>query len=478
MTLQSAVLEAQVPVPGSGETMKMSMFNSFIPYRGKVLGFNAFTENYLLMEQSLWRELDAARKSGTFEGLAATMPDMVRGLLDNGFLVQTGRDELAEVKAISQAVDNDDRLYHIILNPTMSCNFSCWYCYETHEKSSRVSSGNLERILRHVSKVCETRPGLKALHLAWFGGEPLMQYEGTVVPVSEHCRRITDARGIHFSSSFTTNGYLIKNSMLEGFRQANTVNFQITLDGHRAHHDQVRYVGGKRRDGDLIGRHGSYDRIVANIAKLVTNDFGVTLRINYTKDNIGDVEAIVDDLQAAGLGGSRFLTVALHRVWQADDVDAAVINRTMQLLQDRGFSSNTLFTHGKAITDPCYADKRSHVTINYNGDVFKCTARDFKSKDREGVLGADGEIDWGDNLESRMSLKFKNRPCLDCRILPLCNGGCTQVMKENIGRDYCVYHGDEREKDAVVIARFEHLQNFKPKLKVDPDTELSEALLE
>ena len=134
------------------------MFNSFIPYQGKILGFNAWSDSYVLMEEHLWKDLDAARKSGSFERLAEEAPAMVQGLVDNGFLVPAGKDELAEVKAVSRSVDNDDSLYHIILNPTMSCNFSCWYCYETHEKKSHVSGNSLERITRHISRACEIPP--------------------------------------------------------------------------------------------------------------------------------------------------------------------------------------------------------------------------------------------------------------------------------------------------------------------------------
>jgi uncharacterized protein len=461
------------PSPGFAPAMKLSMFASFIPYRGKILGFNALSDSFVLMERHLWERLDGARNEDGFDRLADALPAMVRGLVDNGFLVPAGKDELAEVKAISRAADNDDSFYHIILNSTMSCNFSCWYCYEAHEKKSRVSPANLERIKRHISRACESRPNLKALHLSWFGGEPLMEYERTVVPVSEHCRGVAAAGGIDFSSSYTTNGYLLREEMLDAFKRYNTVSFQITLDGHRANHDRVRFAAGRA----ATGPRGSYDRILANIVMLARSGLNVALRINYTKDNIDDIEAIAADLKAAGVSDADPLAVSLHRVWQAEEIDPAAVRQKMQRLQESGFRSDALFTHGKAITDPCYADKRNQVTINYNGDVFKCTAREFSEENREGVLGDDGEIDWGGNLETRMDLKFKNPPCLKCRVLPLCNGGCTQVMKENIGRDYCIYKGSEAEKDAVVISRFEYLQNFKPKLNIRPDTVLSGALL-
>ena len=60
---------------------------------------------------------------------------------------------------------------------------------------------------------------------------------------------------------------------------------------------------------------------------------------------------------------------------------------------------------------------------------------------------------WDDGyIEQRMNSKFKNKPCLKCKILPLCNGGCSQHAMENKEEDYCIYHGDENEKNKVVIA--------------------------
>ena len=61
-------------------------------------------------------------------------------------------------------------------------------------------------------------------------------------------------------------------------------------------------------------------------------------------------------------------------------------------------------------------------------------------------LSEDGELIWENgNLKKRMDAKFKNPPCLKCRIMPLCNGGCSQHAIENSGSDYCIFNGDEFE---------------------------------
>lgn len=119
------------------------------------------------------------------------------------------------------------------------------------------------------------------------------------------------------------------------------------------------------------------------------------------------------------------------------------------------------------VVNSCYADKRNSVVINYNGDIFKCTARDFTKAAREGYIDEQGELVWeNDSLERRMNIKFKNKPCLSCKILPICNGGCSQHAMENLGKDYCMYDGDEAEKDKVVSAKISEIMRGSGKVSI------------
>ena len=60
-----------------------------------------------------------------------------------------------------------------------------------------------------------------------------------------------------------------------------------------------------------------------------------------------------------------------------------------------------------------------------------------------------------------MDIKFKNKPCLTCRLLPICNGGCSQHAMEALeegGRgEYCVYNGDDKLKDDVVKSKIDEI---------------------
>ncbi|MGV0922949.1 hypothetical protein [Empedobacter tilapiae] len=53
-----------------------------------------------------------------------------------------------------------------------------------------------------------------------------------------------------------------------------------------------------------------------------------------------------------------------------------------------------------------------------------------------------------------MDSKFKNAPCLECKILPICNGSCSQNAVENLGTEFCVHDFDEAKKLEVVRNKF------------------------
>ena len=73
------------------------------------------------------------------------------------------------------------------------------------------------------------------------------------------------------------------------------------------------------------------------------------------------------------------------------------------------------------------------------------------------MLNNDGTIVWNEKYEKRLNSKFKNPPCKECRILPICGGGCSQQAIEHEGIDYCVMNFDEDAKTSLVIDKFKSL---------------------
>ena len=147
----------------------------------------------------------------------------------------------------------------------------------------------------------------------------------------------------------------------------------------------------------------------------------VIMRINYTKDNIESVKSIPDSFRGLPPETGRNIRVSMHQVWQDSSELTRQVDEAIHGFEAVGMTiSRNLFAN---VNNSCYADKKNQLVVNYNGDIFKCTAVDFEKEQRDGYLDDTGEVVWeNDSLARRLDSKFKNPPCLSCRLLPICNG--------------------------------------------------------
>lgn len=334
----------------------------------------------------------------------------------------------------------------------MNCNFKCWYCYEKHIRGSKMSGATIKKVYKLIDNVTSNSK-IQKLQVSWFGGEPLLYFDEIMIPILEYANRKTIEKDIHFESDITTNGYLINQRMIDNFVKYNITHNQITLDGHRDLHNTVRNVNKER---------GSYDEIINNVRLLCENNISTTLRINFTNETLNSVLYVIKDISDISIDNRGWLEISFHQVWQTKDKGNLELSEKLKAIK-KTFKENNFFVSGNTrdnIRNSCYADKTNEVVINYNGDVFKCTARDFTKDNREGILKEDGAIDWFEKNTIRLMAKLNNKPCQSCPILPLCGSGCSQVALESKGEDYCVCNFDVEKKKQVVREHFIEYMNL------------------
>lgn len=427
--------------------MKYSLFNTIIPYNNKFALYNSLENKVIFLEPELSNLFKSELKN--INDLKQQHPEFYAYLLEHKFIISDSCNEIAKIKSISAETDNDKETFLLTINPTVNCNFKCWYCYETHIKQSCMTSAMVENVKKLITSILQDS-GLKYLHLSFFGGEPLLYFQKNVVPLIDFAVNEAAIYDKSYTIGFTTNGYLINDRFIAYFekKQINP-HFQITLDGYRDNHNKVRFASKTK---------GSYLTIIENIKKLICSNCFVRLRINYTDENLHDAYKIADDFKDIDKTIlNDFLIIDFYRVWQNQKIDELdiVLDKNIQIFYKKGFNvSNKRYN---SVRESCYADKRNSAVINYNGDVFKCTARDFKPENREGSLDENGSIIWENNsLERRMQTKFNNQPCLSCRLLPVCNGGYSQHALENLGkRKFCVNSFDNNEKEKIIKAKID-----------------------
>lgn len=421
--------------------MKPIIYNNSFGYNGKFILYNSFSDNFLILERELFvlfKEIVIGNKSDELKKIHS---EFYSDLKAKGFLVYKDIKESELCLKKLNEIDNREDIYHLIVNPTINCNFSCWYCYETHIKHSRIDNNTKNNILKYVENIVQDN-NIKYFLLSWFGGEPLLQFKNVVRPMLEEIFNICENKRIKFSCNITTNGLLIDDEVINIGKEYNINNFQITLDGHRDRHNEVRYVSKDK---------GSYDKIVSNIKLLLKNGINVMVRINCSKETFTGLENIMEDFSDVDDKMKQYLIFSFYKVWQVEEKLEDEIHEFIKMFKKKGYKVSSSVGN---MEWSCYADKKNHATINYNGDVFKCTARDFSEKNREGVLTDEGTIIWNGKYNKRFENKHKNKSCLECSILPMCKGGCSQHTMDRENKDYCLLDYDENKKKSTVLEYF------------------------
>lgn len=426
--------------------MKASKYNVFFVFEGYHVSYNTYSNNFIILDEVLYEMYNASVKKNDFSELEDIHFDFYNFLIQQGFIVRSDVDEFDLVKQQSITIDNDDSNFHLIVNPTMNCNFKCWYCYETHIKDSKMDADTIQSVIKFAKNIIEKQTSLKQFTLSFFGGEPLLYFDKVINPILTEIYTTCKEKEITFSSGMTTNGLLINQTMLDICKNYGLNHFQITLDGKKEQHDKVRFISEGK---------GSYNKIVDNIILIAKNKLRVNVRINCSATTMDGIDEILNDFDILSQEEKYYINFDMQKVWQEEEKIETTISSSRFSFRDRGY-----YVSGESIgsiKNSCYGDKRYQATVNYNGEVFKCTARDFKNETGEGILNDSGEIIWNDRFEKRLHSKFKNAPCKECRILPLCGGGCTQQAIENEGRDYCVMQFDEEAKTQIVVDKFKEL---------------------
>ncbi len=424
--------------------MKTSFYDINVDVGQNTLLFNSFSQAFMLMRTERFRQIYT--EIGFVEQLLSE--EERNALCKNGFLIDDDVDERALFLSCRQMERLRKRDYHIVINPTLDCNLGCWYCYESHKKGSRLSSDLIGHICKHI-ELKQKEDRLEKLIVSFFGGEPLLCTK-EVVQIANFCKKFCHDNKIELQFDFTTNATIITETLFSALEDC-TCTFQITLDGSKERHDKIRCFKANGR--------GTYDLIVDNIDKVLSRlpKSSVRIRINYDADTLSDIETLIQPIsQFAG----KNVSVSLHKVWQADAEKIELDMAFQFVLQLRRMGINAIlqeFPLGHLI---CYADRINSCVINYNGDVFKCTAKDFRSEERCGKLLSSGVILWDvPKLQAHCFSSIANC-CLNCKLLPCCSGFCSKNMMEHREEKKCLL--DHRLSIDEIVLMYYYINKTKP----------------
>ncbi len=276
-----------------------------------------------------------------------------------------------------------------------------------------------------IDKILETYDGLT---LSWFGGEPLLEYEvirRVSLTIMRKCIKLKKT----FDSNITTNASLLTVDKMVGLLKSGVTSFQITLDGVQEKHDTKRLTK---------GGGPSYFTIMTNleqISKLDFEFFDIMIRLNLTKDDIGDLKTHAN-LLASKFGDDKRFSFFVRPVgdWGGDSVkclsnDLIASKDLFSIISEQKINLNFI-NHFKAIfTFLCYAAESGSLVLGPDLRMMKCT-----------VLLDDYTNNIGCLVEDKLeTIEFPlyslgmqhNEACFSCVFVNRCKGYSCPIAKIN-----------------------------------------------
>lgn len=403
---------------------EQSYYNFYVNYDNKIIYFNgisktAFTVNE--KEHSFFQ-----KQFNNLSEFEAKYPTLLRFLFDNFFIKEKSFDELDYIRYRNKESVFNNSMYRITINPTLDCNFNCWYCYEEHPKGF-LNKEFQDKIVKHVEYLAK-RKLVRGISLSWFGGEPLLYFDLIVQPISLQILKICNENELQFDNHATTNAYCINAEMIEEFKKIKMNSFQITIDGDEERHNKIRNAKGEPSFLKIIG---SINAICQNIA-----DAHIILRINYDDVTLKKIRSLFNCFNS---DVRKKIHVNFNRVWQTvkhvdardekDVENSKLLNEIINECIEMGYSISFPDDISRKFIR-CYADRYWHVEMNYDGKLFKCGI-DY-SEESEGEFKDDGHIEWKREVSSTIygRATFENEMCVNCKLLPICLGPCSRKMSK------------------------------------------------
>lgn len=417
-------MSSLVEVELQKSSMKTSQFTVFIERAESVIIYNTLWNSFLitdrlhanLLQRGSCKEEDYVNRS------------VFKAFRDKKMIVDDTVDEMARIRQTLERTNEDHAHFTLVVNPTLACNFNCWYCYESHQDSATMDGVDIEAIVTLVRQIA-ARDAIKHFDLMFFGGEPLLCYEKVIKPILEAVSLLMMEHEIDFSASITTNGLLLSKERLTFLENHGVKSMQITIDGNKERHNSVRYT---KRGSD------SYSLIIKNIHDALACGIKVSVRLNISKETNLVARELLNDFGDLTEKQRGYLAFSVHKVWQEEQSLHTIVEQIVAEIRGQGYRCASYFSAPSSIWHTCYADRRNQMTINPRGKIYKCTACDFSERHTEGVLSTTGEIRWNSLHEKRMQASpLKVTACRDCSILPICAGGCSQRILECTNQNEC-----------------------------------------
>lgn len=422
--------------------MKLSKYNIIVPYKTAAIIYNSLWDSCIMFANGN----NVIKMLQNIETLCSD--DILKTFIANKFIIEDDIDELHLIEQYLSKTNNNYYNYIITINPTLSCNFNCWYCYENHQNKPFMSDVDIQNISSFISNIF-AKEYVKNVQLNFFGGEPLLGFNKIVKKIIETTEATAKKYSKTYNVCLTSNAYLLNKEICNYLFNHSIASIQITLDGNKKRHDTVRH---------LANGTGSYNTIIKNVKYALSLGIDIFLRLNISEETMLDVELLLQDFLYIPDVQKKHLFFSVQKVWQAEKAVFQDISNIVTSIRQSGFKCNEYNMSYHTIHSTCYADKTHHIIINPNGEIYGCTAIDFNESTCEGTMH-DGHVIFNSKRNDRITCSpTEIEECRNCYLLPICIGGCkTKILEaKKTGKSICGFSEKEKQDFATqyVLDRF------------------------
>lgn len=385
----------------------------------------------------------------------------VAALVEQKFLVPEETDEFNEIKKWHEKALNFPNYIQLTMLPNENCNFACPYCFIYTHRNMVMSDVVYESVLKYIENACkETTEETMYLTLVWFGGEPLLSKD-KIIEFMKKLEKLKDKYSLVIESSIVTNGYLLTEQTFQQLLDVGIYGFQVTIDGYPETHNKLR---------PLVNGGPTFDIIYRNLKNIQKNkgDYQFAIRVNFLKDCQKELDEFAQQLLNDFGEDNRFklyFRPIYYFETSRDDIKqiqdricdshecVEIQNRLeFKIMEKRGNVGD------RRIADPlpmpalswCGAEWYNACTIGADGSVFFCDTMADK-KHSMGKITENGKIDVKEGFEVWKKSVFEEETmegCFNCKLLPICLGGCKRNRIET-GKPDCYWTEDEIRKSMI-----------------------------
>ena len=280
-------------------------------------------------------------------------------------------------------------------------------------------------IINYIKNKIEN--GVENLFIHWFGGEPLMNISQALY-IEEQILDICEKNNCNYRSGMTTNGYLVY-LQYDKLKKMKIDTYNITLDGIEEHHNFTRPL----REGSP-----SYKKVLDNIKILLENRHEVCIRYNINRRN-KNIGPFFDELKSHGLISKvKFSFARTMRFENSDPIEDFYIESDeeyayilMNIYKEMLKYNIPIPKYGSLGVNCVFECINSYV-VNTELELFRCSEEDEAMESKMGIINDGKEI----IIPEAQARKVEESPinnsiCKDCKLTPLCKGGCPLIKSMN-----------------------------------------------